>query len=393
MKQFTFSESLSIEDLPATFSQLTGSSIITGGSITILNNGDEFFPALYTDIKNAKISIELSVYIWKKGVVSNTVFDLLIQKAREGVRVRIILDSFGGKAAPQDKIAALRAAGGMVGWYHPFKIGLLLKFFKRNHTRAIIIDNAIAYTGGMAIADYWQGNALNKYNWRDMMFRMTGPIITSIQHTFSRIWASTTGEIIIPSAIESSNKNNEGIQSVAIVNDSPDQDMEQLTAFFATTIAATKISLDIATPYLILQPRLKKQLIAAAQRGVAIRLLLPGKYIDSKIVQAASQNAYGSLLGAGIKIYEYKPTMIHSKLMIADGIWSIIGSANIDTRSSFYNVENNIGIMDQTFATHLQDLFNIDLKKAYQINAKRWQRRFILRKISEIFAAIPDDQF
>jgi cardiolipin synthase len=393
MRHFTFSTPVAIEDLPSSLSLLTGSPIVSGGNITTLNNGDEFFPSLYEDIRQAKSSIEFSVYIWKKGVVSDTLFDLLVQKAEKGLTVRVILDSFGAMYAPAKSIARLRAAGGTVTWFHPFKFGMLMKYFKRNHTRAIVIDSTIAYTGGMAIADYWLGNATGPQHWRDMMFRLTGPLSNSIRHTFSRIWTSATGEVVIEGSAVSTPEDYAHMQSVAIINDSPDQDMEQLTTFFATSIAAAKTSIDIITPYLILQPRLKRQLIAAANRGVAIRLLLPGKYSDVKIVQAASQHAYDALLRAGIQIYEYAPTMIHSKLFIADKTWSIIGSANIDTRSSFYNVENNIGIMNKEFAAQLCALFETDLARARQITIKRWQRRFVLRKFTELFASIPDDQF
>ncbi|MEO5646038.1 MAG: phospholipase D-like domain-containing protein [Candidatus Paceibacterota bacterium] len=391
MKEFTFSQPVNIDTLPATLSQLTGSPIITGGTIDILNNGDEFFPSLYTDLEGAKTSIEFSVYIWKKGVVSTKVCNLLIQKAKQGVQVRLLLDSFGAQHTPANKIAELKKAGGMVAWYHPLKFGLLMKFFKRNHSRSITIDNTISYTGGMAIADYWLGHAQDKNHWRDIMFRLKGPIIHSVQEAFTNIWTSVTGEILVASPITTPPGNE--MLSIGYVNASPDQDMEQLSAFFATTIAAARVSIDIVTPYLILQPRLKKQLINAVQRGVTVRLLLPGRYIDSKIVQAASQYSYNALLRGGIKIFEYKPTMIHAKLLVVDGVWSIIGSANIDTRSTFYNVENNIGIADEKFAAKLQSIIHVEITNAREIKVRRWQRRFIFRKIAEFFATIPDEQF
>ncbi len=392
-KDLKFEEIASGTDgtLIATLSHLANSPIQTGGTIEIVNNGDEFYPALYPDIEHAKKSINFSAYIWKPGVVSDELFALLTKKAQEGVTVRVILDGFGGKTAPQKDIEAFRAAGGHLEVFHPLRFGKFTKFHKRNHARSIIIDGTVGYTGGMAVADYWTGNAQDKDHWRDMMFRMQGPALVHLTSSFAAQWEVVSGEILAPVEIEKS-KSIGNMRSISLTSFSPDEDTQQLSTFFAVSIASATQSVLIATPYMILEEQVRKALAAAAERGVEVRILVPGKIIDSKIVQSASQHYYQDLLEHGVKIYEYNPTMLHSKALVIDGTWSIIGSANIDTRSSFYNVENIIGIEDKEFAQRLTTTLGRDLSHATLITLESWKKRSIMRKMLEPISFIFDKQ-
>ncbi len=382
---------LKIEDssLINTLSVLVDSPIVEGGSIEILNNGDEFFPRLYADIEGAKNSINISTYIWKEGSVSDTLLALLTTKVQQGVTVRIILDGFGAKSIGDKDLQPLVDAGGTISQFHPPRFGILTKFHKRNHSRAIVIDDTIGYTGGMSVADYWSGDAEDKDHWRDMMFRLTGPQVQHTQKVFTALWEITTGEVLVSTLSPSDDLD---LRSIGMLNLTPDEDIEQLSTFLITSISAARESLFIATPYMILDPRIETALVDARARGVEVKILLPGEIIDSKLVQSASQFYYKKLLEHDVEIYEYEPTMLHSKMIVIDGVWSIIGSANIDTRSTFFNIENVIAVHDETFGKHMQDIFLKDIETSNHITLEEWRHRSIMRKILEPLTSFIDKQ-
>lgn len=390
---FSVSEPLTTEDpkLLTTLASLTGTTVTSGGTVTILNNGDAFYPSLLNDMNDAKSSIDFTGYIWEPGTISDQLFDMLIKKANEGVRVRLILDGFGGKSAPKESIQKLEAAGGIVTRFHPLRLGTIIRIYKRDHARAIIIDDRIGYTGGMSVADYWTGSAEDKDHWRDSMFRITGAPVLELKKTFTMLWEITTGEVLVPS-LSTDNKKTD-LTSVAYTNLAPDQDLEELSTFLITSIAAAQTSISIETPYLVLEPRLQDALFAAADRGVAITLLLPGKYIDTKVVRFSNHYYYAPLLAHGIHVYEYQPTMLHTKFMVIDGHWSIIGSANIDTRSTYFNIENLMGIASPTFGAQLTDVFNADITNAKEITPTAWHNRSIAERVLEFGASLIDKQF
>lgn len=396
-KNLVFSEPLYIDDgsFLSTLSRFSDGQIIEGGKVEVLSNGDEFYPQLFTDIKNAQSTINFSVYIWKNGKISDELFDLLTEKANEGLSVRIILDGFGAKKIDKDKLTKLKNAGAKIAWFHPLHFGYITKYHKRNHVRAIIIDD-VAYTGGAAVSDYWQGNAEDKDHWRDFMFRLTGPQIKHVQTSFTKIWEISSGEVIANNEndilLSQSENSKNNLMSISLTSIAPNEDTETLSTHFAGSIFLAKKSIIIATPYLILDDRIESALLNTAKRGVAIRLLLPGPIIDSKIVQSASQHYYTRLLKAGIKIYEYQPTMLHSKYMVIDNVWSIIGSANLDTRSTFFNTENIIDIQSKEVAQVLTNFFEEDLIKSKEVNIKEWQKRGPFRPIFELTSSLIDKQ-
>ncbi len=379
-----------------TLEKFSDNNIVRSGDIQILNNGDEFYPSLEQDIKDAKHSIEFTAYIWKSGEMSDKLFALLTEKAQDGVAVRLILDGFGAKGVPQDKIKSLEEAGGQVEWFHPVRFVTITKYHKRNHARAIIIDENIGYTGGMAVSPYWTGSAQDPEHWRDIMFRLTGAPVNHLRKTFAGLWEISSGEIMVPdktnAQVSLSAEKETNMRSLSLTSLSPDEDTEQLSTHFATSIAAAKTSIIIVTPYMVLEKRVEQALIEAAQRGVSVQILLPGHYIDSKVVQSATQYYYKRLLEAGVQIYEYQPTMIHSKFMVVDSVWSIIGSANVDTRSTFFNVENIIDIQSVDFATQLTKVFQEDLNHSIEITKETWKKRTIFRPIFELMASIIDKQ-
>lgn len=391
------SSEISINDdsLLLTLEKFSDGSIVNNGDVEILNNGDEFYPSLYKDISEAKESISFSVYIWKPGEISDEIFALLTRKAREGLSVRLLLDGFGAKGVPKDNIKILEDAGGKVSWFHPTSFTTITKYHKRNHVRAIIIDKSISYTGGMAVSDYWSGSADDKDHWRDMMFRITGAPVSMLEKTFVNLWEIASGEVLVTNnenQTSSKNTTNSSIKAISLTSLSPDQDTEQMSTHFALSINAAKESVIITTPYLVLEKRVERSLIDAANRGVKVTILLPGPIIDSKVVQSATQHYYTRLLKSNINIYEYQPTMIHSKYMVIDGTLSIIGSANMDTRSTYFNIENIMSIQNADLGSRLTSVFKQDLEKSKQITYEKWQKRTLFRRLFELSASAIDKQ-
>jgi len=374
-------------DFLQALSHAINTSITTGGKATLLNNGEQFFPQLLDDLRGAKASINFTTYIWEYGTISTQVLNILTEKARQGIQVRLLLDGFGSWGTPQKIFLPLIKAGGKMERFRTPKFGKLKYFHRRSHRRAIIIDGLIGYTGGMSISDKWQGNANQKHLWRDNMVRGTGPLATHIQSAFSQLWTATTGEVLVGDKYYPPHGNDGSeLKSINLVS-SPSVDAEPLPKFIWFSLTSAKKKIYITTPYLIPDRHIRKALSRAAKDGVDVKILLPGDYIDSVLVHRATQHYYRGLLLNGVKIYEYQPCMLHTKSMVIDGVWSIVGSANLDSRSLTLNEENVIGILDSQFAEDLEKTFGNDLKQAKQIKFHQWINRSWTQKAVETFAS------
>jgi cardiolipin synthase A/B len=391
----TLSAPVSIPDqsfIP-TLVHLTQAQSGKGGTVSIKNNGDEFFTAVVTDLQNAKKTITVSSYIWEDGRMSEELFATLIKKQQEGVEVRVLIDAFGGKGLSEENIKKLENPGGKVAVFRPVAIGKISRFHQRNHRRSFVIDGAIAYTGGIGIADKWLGNARNEEEWRDMMFRLTGPLASATQASFAELWTSTTGEVLVGESFfakESKQVNQNEFIALAV---NPEAEISPLSKLFTTSILSAQSSVDIITPYLIPDKALQDALIKKAKEGITIRLIVPNENTDTPSVRWASQNFYTPLLKAGVRIYEYQPTFIHSKVFVADNVWSIIGSANLDNRSLSLNHESVIGIKDTALANELKKVFENDLANTKEITLEEWESRSVFKRIPEILSRIFVQQF
>ena len=373
---------------------LVGGPVEHGGSITVLNNGDEFFPALLDGIKHAKHSINFSVYIWKAGDVSNQVLPALIERQQHGVQVRILLDGLGALAADDDDFEPLKKAGGHVEKFRTPNFGKLTRFHRRNHRRSIVIDGEVGFTGGMAVSDIWLGHAQDTEHWRDVMFKVTGPLARSLQSAFVDTWVSSSGEILVgpeiyPVSVGSSQG---GMERFIHLANSPADDDQSMAYFYLLPILAARQSIHLATPYFIPDKHLLNALVEKAKAGVDVRLLLPGRHTDNWIARASAQGRYQALLEAGAKIYEYQPTFIHAKYMVIDGKWSIVGSPNLNSRSRQLDEENAFGILDAGLAEQLESGFAKDLHKTEPISLEKWRGRNPLQQFFETFSRILDQQ-
>jgi cardiolipin synthase len=273
--------------------------------------------------------------------------------------------------------------------YHPLKwydIGWTKKINNRTHRKLLIIDGEIGFTGGVGIADEWMGNADSPKHWRDTHYMIRGPIVWQLQAAFADNWMKTTGHVLhgdenFPELHEV------GPQWAQVFRSSPSGGATSMELMYLLSFAAAKKNIRLSSAYFIPDKLTVDALLSARERGVAIQIIAPGNHIDEKLVRPASRARWGPLLKAGVEIYEYQPTMYHTKLMIIDNDWTSIGSANLDDRSFKLNDEANMNVLDGAFAGEQIDKFNDDLTHSKQITYQVWRKRPISERLFEGFVS------
>lgn len=380
--RFTITERPSVgdEDFLVGVAGTMNAPLQSGGEAVLLNNGVEIFPAILRAIREAEHNVNFMCYIWEDGRASDRVFDALLERQRAGVQVRLMIDAFGGLNAPRRRIRELQAAGGKFSWYHALRFGKVTSFYKRNHRRAIVVDGRVGFTGGAAVADQWLGDAHDGDHWRDQMVEVRGCLAHNLQSAFTQLWANATGEVLMgenfyPVASLKPQGGGDALTRHVHLASSPSQSSHPLRVFMWISLACARERIYLATPYFAPDTSTRRILMERARAGVDVRLLLPGKLTDAAIVRWAGHAFYQSLMEAGVRIYEYQPTMMHSKSLVVDGLWSIHGSANMDVRSKELNQESVIGILDERFGHQVETTFLADLDEAREITLEEWRRR------------------
>jgi len=353
---------------------LLGPAIVPGNRITALQNGAEIFPAMLRAIGAAQRSVTFETYIYWSGEVGNQFAAALIERARRGVRVHVMLDWLGSEKIEDSLIERMQAAGVEVERYHALHCYSLGRINNRTHRKVLIIDGTIGFTGGVGIADQWNGRAQDPDHWRDSHFRLEGPVIGQMQAAFLDNWIKTTGNVLhgdayFPDLAEV------GELEMQMFISSPAGGSASMRLMYLTAITAAEHSIDIAAAYFIPDRLMAAELVRARQRGVRVRVLVPGKHTDSKIVRTISRREWGTLLGSGVEISEYEPTMMHTKMLIFDRLMVSVGSTNFDTRSFELNDEASLNVYDGGFARQMTEVFEADLASSSPYSLARWQRR------------------
>ncbi|MBR9991340.1 MAG: hypothetical protein KFH98_16370 [Gemmatimonadetes bacterium] len=388
-------EPVQSDDFIGSLAALLNVPLRRGGTAKLLNNGDEYFPVILDAIRAAEHSVHVMVYIWEAGKMSDEFISTMIEKRRSGVQVRVLLDSFGAMRAPDDDFEKLADAGGRVEKFRPLVPGKLLRFHLRNHRRAIVIDGRVAFTGGAAVADKWMGSARTEEEWRDTMVRVDGSIAHNLQSAFCELWAFSTGEVltgedVFPGDLE--DVSDSDVKSCGIIS-SPSSEEHPLRLFFFLSFLAARERLWITTPYFVPDKHTRLVVARRARAGVDVRILMPNEHTDAMPIRQASHSYYQELLNAGVRIYEYQPTMMHTKGVVIDGTWSVVGSANMDIRSKELNEENVLGIRDTDLAGQMERAFLHDIENAKEIDRVQWRRRGIGKRIFERFCVLFAEQY
>ena len=364
---------------------LLGVETTSGNAYTLLANGDEFFPSMLDAIRQAKRRIAFETYIYEKGAVAKQFTAALVAAAGRGVQVNLVVDAFGSTRMSEDDIEELRRAGARVGRFGKARWYALDNLTYRTHRKILVVDGKVAFTGGAGVGDHWLGNAEDPDHWRDSMVRVTGPLARLMEAAFNENFVDTAGPVTpIVEPMESPPA--PGPHDAAFVlRSSANNRSNDLKHFYLLAIAAARHTLDICSPYFIVDESSEWAFREAAGRGVKIRILVEGDHTDALPVKYASREYYQRLMDLGIEFYEYQPTMMHTKAMIVDRAFSMLGSANFDNRSLEMNDEMNVGVSDPAFAARVEEDFIRDLRLSRRLDPAAWPHRPALEKAREYF--------
>jgi cardiolipin synthase len=368
---------------PEYVAALIGQMVTRGNAYTVLTNGDEIFPPMLRAIDGAARRISFESYIYESGAVAEQFTAAFERAARRGVRVQIVVDSVGASGMDEASVERLRAAGCHVARFNTPRWYSLEEINYRTHRKILVVDGEVAFTGGVGIADHWLGRAQDEAHWRDTQVEIRGPIVRSIEGAFYENFIEADGSDapqLDPAPPPS------GAEGASIVvRSSPTGGSNDLKRLYLLTVAGARRTLDIATPYFVTDESTDWALADAVARGVGIRILVEGNITDAMPVKYASRAAYERLLERGVEIYEYQPTMMHTKVMVADGVWSMFGSANFDNRSLELNDELNVAVASRDLAARFLEDFERDLKVSHRLTLGAWRERPLIDKARERF--------
>ena len=365
-------------------SVMLGPAIVGGNRVEDLQNGDEIFPAMLGAIRAAQKTTTFETYIYWSGDIGKELAEALAERAKAGVKVAVLLDWVGSLKMEAELIDLMKDAGAQVERYRPLHWYNLGRMNNRTHRKLLVVDGHTAFTGGVGVAEQWTGHAQDPDHWRDMHFKVEGPVVAQFQAAFNDNWIKTTGDVLngtdyFPPSQKA------GDMDAHLFISSPAGGSESMHLMYLMGIAAAEHSIDLQASYFVPDELIHKALIAARQRGVTVRILVPGEHIDSDTVRLASKAEWGPLLQAGVEIYEYLPTMMHNKLLIIDKEMVSVGSTNFDVRSFRLNDEASLNVYDHAFAEKMTRVFNDDLKHTKRYTYEVWEKRPLTEKLIERF--------
>jgi cardiolipin synthase len=353
---------------------LLGPPLVDGNRTETLLNGDQIFPSMLQAIASARRTINFETYIYWSGRVGQSFADALSERARSGVKVRILVDWVGGQKMDEAQLKQMQDAGVDIRRYHPLRWYTIDRLNNRTHRKLLVVDGRIGFTGGVGIADEWGGHAQDPEHWRDTHFRIEGPAVAQMQAAFADNWMKVSGTVLhgddyFP-ALEP-----KGPHLAQVFKSSIEGGAESTHLMYLAAIAASRESIDLAMAYFVPDEIALETLEAAMKRGVKLRIIMPGKHTDASLVRRASRALWGRILAAGAELYEYETTMYHCKVLVVDGLWTSVGSTNFDTRSFRLNDEANLNVYDRDFARRQREDFENDLKRSRRITYEEWANR------------------
>jgi cardiolipin synthase len=369
---------------PEYLATLLGADLRRGNTYDVLTNGDQIFPAMLDAIDNARRRINFETYIYDKGEVGNKFTDALEAACQRGVSVHIIVDAVGAATMEDEHDDRLRNAGCKLFRFNPPHWYTLEELNYRTHRKILVVDGEVGFTGGAGVSDHWLGNARDKSQWRDTHVRMRGPIVRLLDAAFYEDAVEEADTTVTPELFPTPQVFGEERASL-LVRSSPTGGANDLKRLYLLMIASARRTLDIASPYFVTDESSMWALEDAVRRGVHIRVLVEGDITDAMPVKYASRHAYDRLLSLGIEIYEYQPTMMHAKVLVADSILSMFGSANFDNRSLELNDELNVAVTSPDLAARFIADFEQDIRASKKLELDAWRKRPLISKVRERF--------
>lgn len=370
-----------------TMGSLLGRSLVPGNKVVPLLNGNQIFPAMLTAIAGAQRSINFETYIYWSGAIGKRFSDALSERARAGVKTSVLVDWVGAAKMDRSLIQSMRESGVLVNYYRPLHWYTLARMNNRTHRKLLIVDGRVGFTGGVGIADLWDGNGEDPDHWRDTHFQIEGPVVAQLQAAFMDNWIRTRGEVLhgedyFP-ALEAQPTNH----YAQVFRSSAREGSDSMRLMYLLAIAAARKSIRMENAYFVPDDLSLRMFVAARKRGVDVQIIVPGDHSDQTVVNKASRAHWGPLLAAGVKIFRYKPTMLHCKIFIVDDAWTSVGSTNFDNRSFRLNDEANLNVFDTDFAAQNLAQFERDKANAEAYTLADWSHRAASEKLSDWMAS------
>lgn len=360
-------------EFAATVALLTGAEILPGNRVELALNGDGTYPRLWADLRSATRSITLQMYYAEPGRVADQLHEILVERARAGVQIFFLYDAFGASGLTKPYLTSLREAGVRAVPFRPLRFRNLWVVQNRAHIRGIVVDTRIGWTGGFGLDDKWLGDGHTNLAWRDTNVRFEGPAVLYQLAAFAAGWAEATGELF--SGRVGSIVCEGGVAQAALLATAPTLGSTPAERFLALSIAGAREKLFITNAYFAPDRSFVALLVDAAQRGADVRVLVGGPRTDVHVARQAARSRYERLLTAGVRVYEYQPSTLHSKTFVVDGCWSSVGTMNFDNRSLALNDECTLMVLDKSFGSQMEEMFHADLGRAAEISLEEFRKR------------------
>lgn len=357
-------------------------------SVTLLMSGQEKFDDMFAAIRQARETVHLEYFNFRNDSIANKLFELLAQKAQEGVKIRALFDGFGNdsnnKPLKKKRLKELRQQGIEIYEFDPVRFPWVNHVFHRDHRKIVVIDGNIAYTGGMNVADYYIKGTEVVGSWRDMHCRIEGDEVNTLQAIFLKIWNKTTkqnihGADLYKGGVQSihfvglkpDTCTTAGQKMVGIINREPRITNKIIRSFYTKAINSAQDSIKLINPYLTLNRKLKKALKNAVQRGVKVEIMV-STHSDIPLTPDCVFYTVHKLMKKGVNVWMYTPGFHHTKIIIVDGKFCTVGSANLNARSLNFDYEENAIIIDQETTQQLSDMFDRDKVDSFKLTKKSW---------------------
>jgi cardiolipin synthase len=366
-----------------TLEGVIGVAATEGNRIEVLLNGDRIFPAMLDAIAEARHTIDFLTFVYWDGEVGTQFAEALAARAAAGVRVRVLLDGWGAHPMDRTLIEQMEEAGVFIRWFRPITRFRPGQMNHRTHRKVVVIDEAVAFTGGVGIADEWKGDARDEHEWRDTHFRIDGPAVDGLRAAFLADWAETDLDLFDERVDRFPEQPQPGDAVVQCVRSAAGPGQSDVALLLRTLLQLAQTRLRITTAYFVPDDDLTERLGQAADRGVDVQVLLPGPHADKRFVQLAAESAFESLLDRGIRIASFQPTMLHAKIVTVDGTLAAIGSANFNSRSVSLDDEINLVVIENDLVTQLDEQFEADLARSVELDASRWRHRPLVKRVVE----------
>lgn len=366
---------------------LVGIPASEGNRIRVLRNGAEIFPAMLEAIEGSQFTIDLLTYVWWKGDIADRIARALAERARAGVRVRVLLDGFGGRPIDGETAEHMRKAGVDLATVRPFLGGKPWRWNMRTHRRALVCDEEIAFTGGVGIAKEWDGDAGEPGSWRDTHYQVEGPAVDGIRAAFLSDWLEMDRPLLTD-ADRLPERNPVGTSAVQVLRIASEPGWNDAALAVASLITLARQRIRVTTAYFRSPQHFVDLLCSAVERGVEVEVLVPGPHTEPAHYRWAAEHHYQQLLDRGVRIWCYQPTMLHGKILTVDGEVALVGTTNLDARSFSMNEQLSLVVHDPEVVRVLDEHFDDDLARSVALDPEEWRQRGWQRNAREVVAHV-----